>query len=118
MVPSHRSVRAFPAPRFMLQLLLSLALVTLVIGFVSTACAEQAGKRPPAQSTPYRAALKTEGLPIAFEPNVKQADARYKFLAHQNGLAMGFLDHSIEVRLATKTGGGARRVAPHPQRTY
>ncbi len=35
---------------------------------------------------------------------MKQADARYKFLAHQNGLAMGFLDHSIEVRLATKTG--------------
>ena len=58
----------------------------------------------PAQPTPYAAALKTEGLPIAFEPNLKQADARYKFLAHQNGLVMGFLDHSIEVRLATKAG--------------
>jgi len=86
------------------QLLLPLAMVSLVLGLVSTACAGQDGKRSSAQSTPYTAALKTEGLPIAFEPNLKQADARYKFLAHQNGLVMGFLDHGIELRLATKAG--------------
>jgi Abnormal spindle-like microcephaly-assoc'd, ASPM-SPD-2-Hydin/Beta-propeller repeat len=78
--------------------------MSLVLGLVSRACAEQDGKHPPAQPTPYSAAVKTEGLPIAFEPNLKQADARYKFLAHQNGFAMGFLDHSIELRLATKAG--------------
>jgi hypothetical protein len=85
------------------QLLLYLALVSLVLE-VSMAWAEQPGKQAQAQPTHSVAALKTEGLPIAFEPNLKQADTRYKFLAHQNGLAMGFLDHSIEIRLATKTG--------------
>lgn len=104
MASSHRFARAFSALRFMSQLLLPLAMVSLVPGFVSAACAEQDGKRTSAQPAPYTAALKTEGLPIAFEPNLKQAGARYKFLAHQNGLAMGFLDHSIEVRLATKAG--------------
>ena len=103
MLLSHSFVRAFSPRRFMPQLLLSLTLVSLVLGVVSTAWAEEDGKTS-TQITPYAAALKTEGLPIAFEPNLKQADARYKFLAHQNGLAMGFLDHSIEVRLATKTG--------------
>ena len=74
-------------------------------GFISYASAlSKEDERTSAQPTPYAAALKTEGLPIAFEPNLKQADARYKFLAHQNGLAMGFLDHSIEIRLATKAG--------------
>jgi hypothetical protein len=101
MVSSRPFFRAFSARRFMLQLLY-LALVSLVPGLVSTACARQDGK--PAQPTPYQAALKTEGLPIAFEPNLKQADARFKFLVHQNGLAVGFLDHSIELRLATKAG--------------
>jgi hypothetical protein len=86
------------------QLLLSLTLLSLVLGFVATAYAQQDVKGTAAQPTPNSAALKTESLPIAFEPNLKQADARYKFLAHQNGLAMGFLDHSIEVRLATKHG--------------
>lgn len=104
MASSHTFARAFRALRYMPQLLLSLVMVSLVSGFVSTACAGQDGKSTSAQPTPYTAALKTEGLPIAFEPNMKQADARYKFLAHQNGLAMGFLDHSIEVRLATKAG--------------
>src|SRR5882672_4931301 len=86
------------------QLPLCLAVVTLVLGLVSTASAEQDGKRTSARPTPYTAALKTEGQPMAFEPNLKQADARYKFLAHQNGFALGFLGHSIEVRLATKGG--------------
>jgi ASPM-SPD-2-Hydin domain-containing protein/beta-propeller repeat-containing protein len=104
MESSHPLARAFRTRRFMPQLLLSVILVSLVPGFVATACAEQDSKHTPAQTTPSKAALKTEGLPIAFEPNLKQADARYKFLAHQNGLAMGFLDHSIEVRLATKDG--------------
>src|SRR6267154_1641580 len=103
MVFSHPFVRAFGTRRFMPQLLLHLALVSLVLGLVSTACAEQDGNAP-TTPTPYLAALKTEGLPIAFEPNLKQADARYKFLTHQNGLVMGFLDHSVELRLATKTG--------------
>jgi hypothetical protein len=94
---SQPLVRVFSA-------LLSLVLGTLVPGFTSIAFAEQGDKSQPVQHTPYSAALKTQGLPIAFEPNLKQADARYKFLAHQNGLAMGFLDHSIEVRLATKAG--------------
>ena len=97
-------VRAFNARRCMPQFLLSLALASLVLALVSTAGAQQGGTRTLAQPAPYSAALKTEGLPIAFEPNLKQADARYKFLVHQNGLAVGFLDHSIEVRLATKTG--------------
>src|SRR5882724_5319114 len=103
MVSSHAFVRAFSALRFTPQLLLPSVMVSLVLGLVSTARAEQDGKRTSAQPTPYTA-LKTEGLPIAFEPNLKQADGRYKFLVHQNGLAMGFLDHSIEVRLATKAG--------------
>src|SRR5690349_16024436 len=102
MVP-HPFVRAFNAPRFMPKLLLSLALVS-TLSWASTACAQQAGNYTPAQSGPYSAALKTEGLPIAFEPNLKQADTRYRFLAHQNGFSMGFLDHSIEIRLATKAG--------------
>lgn len=105
MISSRSLVRAFCACRFMPQLLLlSFALVGLVLGLVSTACAEQHGKHTPAQSIPYAGALKTEGLPIAFEPNLNQADARYKFLTHQNGLVMGLLDHSIELRLATKAG--------------
>jgi hypothetical protein len=104
MESSHPLAHAFRTRRFMPQLLLSVILVSLVPGFVATACAEQDSKHTPAQTTPSTAALKTEGLPIAFEPNLKQADARYKFLAHQNGLAMGFLDHSIEVRLASKDG--------------
>ena len=104
MASSHPFVRAFSALRSIPQLMLPLAMVSLVLGFVSTACAGQEDKRTSAQPSPYAAALKTEGLPIAFEPNLKQADSRYKFLTHQNGLAMGFLDHSIEVRLATKTG--------------
>jgi hypothetical protein len=78
--------------------------VSFVLGLVSKACAEEDSKQPSARPTPYTAALKTEGLPIAFEPNSKQADIRYKFLTHQNGLVMGFLDHSIELRLATKAG--------------
>src|SRR6185312_3804098 len=101
MASSHPFARVFSARCFMSQLLLSLALVSLVLE-VSTACAEQPDKQ--AQPTYSVAALKTEGLPIAFEPNLKQADARYKFLVHQNGLAMGFLDHSIELRLAAKSG--------------
>jgi hypothetical protein len=104
MVSSQPFVRAFSASRFMPQLLVSLALVSLALGSVSTARAEHKGERPAAQTPSYMAALKTEGLPIAFEPNLKQADVRYKFLAHQNGLTMGFLEHSIEVRLATKAG--------------
>src|SRR3982074_3829831 len=103
MVSPHSFVRAFSALRFTPQLLLPLVMVSLVLGLVSTARAEQDGKRTSAQPTAYTA-LKTEGLPIAFEPNLKQADARYKLLAQQNGLVMGFLDHSIEVRLATKAG--------------
>lgn len=99
MVSSHPFVRAFSPCRFILHLLLAFVLGVLVPGFISTASAEQPGKRQPDS-----AALKTEGLPIAFEPNLNQADARYKFLAHQNGFAMGFLDHSIEIRLATKAG--------------
>src|SRR5215469_17293967 len=101
---SHSFVGAFTIRRFMPQLLLYLALVSLVPGLVSTACADQDGKHPSAQRAPHSVALKTEGPPIVFEPNLKQADARYKFLSHQNGLVMGFLDHSIELRLATKTG--------------
>src|SRR6266567_3307808 len=104
MVSLHPFVCPFSARRLMPQLLLPLALVSLVLGLVSTAYSEQDGKHAPAQPTPCLAALKTEGLPIAFEPNLKQADARYKFLTHQNGLVMGFLDNSIELRLATKTG--------------
>src|SRR6266852_686447 len=100
MVSSHPFVRAFIARRFMLQLLY-LALVSLILGVVSTARAMQYGNHPQAQPTPYLAALKTEGLPIAFEPNLKQTDARYKFLTHQNGLVLGSLDHSIDLRLAT-----------------
>jgi hypothetical protein len=94
---------AFTIRRFM-QFLHYLTLVSLVLGLVSTACAEQDGKQRSAQPAPHSVALKTEGPPIAFEPNLKQADARYKFLSHQNGLLMGFLDHSIELRLATKAG--------------
>ena len=97
MLLSHPLVRAFSVRRFMLQFLLSVALVSLVSGFVATACAQQDSKHTPAQTTPYTAALKTEGMPIAFEPNLKQADARYKFLAHQNGFAMGFLDRGIDI---------------------
>ncbi len=104
MASSHPFVRAFSALRSMPQLLIPMVMVSLVAGSVLTACAEQDGKRTSAQPAPYTAALKTEGLPIAFEPNLKQADARYKFLAHQNGFVMGFLDHSIEIRLATKAG--------------
>jgi hypothetical protein len=104
MLSSRSLVRAFCACRFMPQLLLSFTLGGLVLGLVSTACAEQHGKHTPAQSTPYTGALKTESLPIAFEPNLKQADARYKFLTHQNGLVMGLLDHSIELRLVAKAG--------------
>ena len=106
MLPSHPFVRAFIACRVTSHLLLFLVLGTLVPGLFPTVCAQQEGKRPPALPTPDTAAVKTEGLPVAFEPNLKQADARYKFLAHQNGLAIGFLDHSIEVRLATKAGSG------------
>jgi hypothetical protein len=93
---------AFSTLRSKSQLLLPLAMMSFVLAFVTTACAQQNGKGTSAQPNPYADALKTEGLPIAFEPNLKQADARYKFLAHQNGLTMGFLDHGIEVRLATK----------------
>lgn len=100
----HRFVRLFSAPCFIAQLLLCLPLVSVVPGLVSKACAEQRGNAPATQSGPYSAAMKTEGLPIGFEPNVKQADARYKFLVHQNGLTIGFLDHSIELMLASKTG--------------
>jgi hypothetical protein len=104
MLLSHPRVRAFSARRFMPYLLLWLILGTLVAGFNPIAFGEQGGKSQPVQPTPNTAALKTEALPIAFEPNLKQADARYKFLVHQNGLAVGFLDHSLEVRLATKAG--------------
>ena len=104
MASSHPFVRAFSALRSMPQLLIPLVMVSLVAGSVLTACAQQESRSTSAQPTPYAAALKTEGLPIAFEPNLKQADARYKFLAHQNGFVMGFLDHSIEVRLASKAG--------------
>src|SRR5579864_8183678 len=100
----HSFVGGFTIRRFMLQLLLYLALVSLVLELVSTACADQDGMQTSAQPTPHLDALKTEGPPIAFEPNLKQADARYKFLSHQNGLVMGFLDHRIELRLATKAG--------------
>lgn len=100
----HSFVRAFTIRRFMPQLLLYLAPVSLLLGLVSTACAGQDGKQTSAQPTPYLDALKTEGRPVAFEPNLKQADARYKFLSHQNGLVMGFLDHSIELQLATEAG--------------
>jgi len=105
MISSHPWFRAFRALRSKPQLLLPLAMMSFVLAFVATACAQQNGKGTPAQPSPYAAALKSEGLPIAFEPNLKQADARYKFLAHQNGFAMGFLDHSVEIRLATKGGG-------------
>jgi hypothetical protein len=81
-----------------------LTLVSFVLGLVSKSWAEQDSKHPSAQPTPYSAKLKTQGLPIAFEPNLNQADTRYKFLTHQNGLVMGFLDHGIELRLATKAG--------------
>lgn len=104
MTSLYSFVRAFNARHCIPQLRLSLALASLVLAFVSTACAQQGGTPTPAQRAPYSATLKTEGLPIAFEPNLKQADPRYKFLVHQNGLAVGFLDHSIEIRLATKTG--------------
>src|SRR5215471_2736080 len=103
MVRSHSFVRALSTRRLIPQLLLCLALVSFVVGLVSKACAEQDSKHPSAQPT-SSSALKTEGLPIAFEPNLKQADTRYKFVTHQNGLVMGFLDHSIELRLATKAG--------------
>jgi hypothetical protein len=104
MISSRARVRAFSPRHFMPQLLLYLALVSLVLGLVSTARAEQDGKHSSAQPIPYLAALNTEGLPIAFEPNLKQAGERYKFLTHQNGLVMGFLDHNIELRLATRNG--------------
>src|SRR5215469_2641479 len=97
-------VCAFSTRRFMPQLLLCLALVSFVLGLVSKACAEQDTKHPSAQPAPHSAALKTEGLPIAFEPNLKQADTRYKFLTHQNGLVMGLLDNGIELRLSTRAG--------------
>ena len=99
MVSSHPFVRAFSARRLHLFLLVSLA-----VGLVSTACTEQKGEHSPARPTPYSAALKAEGTPIVFEPNLKQADARYKFLVHQNGLTMGFLGNGVEIRLATKSG--------------
>lgn len=104
MISPNPCVREFSALRSKPQFLLPLAMMSLVLTFVATACAQQNGKGTSAQPGPYAAALKTEGLPIAFEPNLKQADARYKFLAHQNGLAMGFLEHSVEIRLATKAG--------------
>lgn len=85
------------------QLLLYVILVSFVFGSALSGFPEQEGKHPSPQPTSHLA-LKTEGLSIAFEPNLKQADARYKFLAHRNGLAMGFLDHSIELRLATEAG--------------
>ncbi len=99
MVSSHPFARAFSARHMLLSLL-----VSLVLALVSTVCAEQKDGPSPAKPTPYSAALKAEGTPIAFEPNLKQADARYKFLVHQNGLTMGFLGNSVEVRLATKAG--------------
>lgn len=102
MVPSQSFIRSFS--RFMPQALLCLALVSFVVGLVTTACAQQDSERPSAQPIPNSAALKTEGLAIAFEPNAKQTDARYRFLTHRNGLVMGFLDHSIELRLATESG--------------
>src|SRR5690242_14404257 len=98
MLASHRLVRAFSARLFKSR---SLFFVALVLAFMATARAEQGDERTPATPDPYRPAVKMEGLPIPFEPNVKQTDARYKFLVHQNGLAMGFMDRSIEVRLAT-----------------
>jgi Abnormal spindle-like microcephaly-assoc'd, ASPM-SPD-2-Hydin/HYDIN/CFA65/VesB-like, Ig-like domain/Beta-propeller repeat len=104
MLPSHPLLRHFGVGRFIPYLLLSLVLCAFVPGFTSAAFAEEENKSQTVQPARYPAALKTEGLPLAFEPNLKQADARYKFLAHQNGLVMGFLDHSIEVRLATKSG--------------
>src|SRR6266851_3384579 len=103
MVSSHPFARAFSARLLQLSLL-----VSLILGLVSTACTEQKGDPAPAKPAPYSAALKTEGTPIAFEPNLKQADARYKFLVHQNGLTMGFLGNGVEVRLATKAGGADR----------
>lgn len=104
MISPHSYIRAFSPRHFILYLLLACALRALVPGSISTASAQQPATGQSAQPTPYSAALKTEGLPIAFEPNLNQADARYKFLVHQNGLAMGFLDHSLEVRLTTKAG--------------
>src|SRR5579859_3904964 len=98
MVSSHPFVRAFSARRLHLSLL-----VSLVLGLVSTACTEQTGEPSSAMPAPYSAALKGERTPIAFEPNLKQADARYKFLVHQNGLTMGFLANGVEVSLATKS---------------
>jgi hypothetical protein len=103
MVGSHSFVHALSTRRFRPQVLLCLALLIFVFGLVSKACGQDS-KHPSTQPIPYSAALKTEGLPIAFEPNVKQVDTRYQFLTHQNGFFMGFLDHSIELRLATKTG--------------
>jgi hypothetical protein len=101
MIRSRSFVRAFNTRCFMPQLLLCLALAGFVPGLVAKVRAGQDSKHP--QPVPYSAALKTEGLPIAFEPNLKQADTNYRFLTHQNGFFMGFLDHSIELRLATKT---------------
>lgn len=104
MIRSRSFVRAFSTRCFMPQLLLCLALLGFVPGLVAKACAGQDGKHSSPAPTPHLSALKTEDLSIAFEPNLKQADVRYKFLAHRNGLAMGFLDHSIELRLATEAG--------------
>src|SRR5690348_13295260 len=101
MISPHSFARAFSALRSMPRML---ATMSLVLGSVALAGAQQEGKLTSAQPTVSTPALRAEGLPLAFEPNMHQAGRRYKFLAHENGLGVGFLEHGIQVRVAAKSG--------------
>lgn len=86
----------------------TLEILLLVVVFCFLAGTSQArdrhdGSQPKSEGASSK--IKMDGLPIVFEPNLQQADSRYRFITHQNGLAIGFLDRSLEIRLATKDGG-------------
>lgn len=60
------------------------------------------------RSDPHRRITVARTLPIAFEPNVGQIDRPFNFLAHQNGLAVGFGIRQVEFSLTSSNGKPGR----------
>lgn len=67
---------------------------------VISALFAMAAQASDATRMPAKGRLQWERLPIAFEPNLGQAPAAYRFLARQNAMTAGFGSHTIDFSLA------------------
>ncbi len=92
----------------------ALATLVLVVGSQASThvtAAERPSSRPvPSADGPRPGGAALDAVPMAFEPNVGQTDARVKYLARGRGYTAFLTATELTLSLVARTGGDAVRM--------